>query len=56
MARDIPIQANVDPDLYTKLKADADRNLRSMSAEIYLRLKSSYSSEKPLASSTTTEG
>lgn len=54
MARDIPIQANVDPDLYAKLKADADRNLRSMSAEIYLRLKASY--DKPLTAATTTEG
>lgn len=42
MAREIPIQSQVDSDLYAKLKADADRNLRSLSAEIYLRLKASY--------------
>lgn len=56
MARDIPIQANVDEDLYKRLKTSSDKNLRSMSAEIYLRLKASYDGEKPLAAATTTEG
>lgn len=55
MAREIPIQSNVDPDLFAKLKASAERNLRSLSAEIYLRLKASYG-EKPLAAATTVEG
>ena len=55
MARDIPIQANVDEDLYKRLKASSDKNLRSMSAEIYLRLKASYG-EKPLAAATPVEG
>ena len=50
MAREIPIQSNVDPDLFAKLKASADQNLRSMSAEIYLRLKASF------GDATTTEG
>jgi len=55
MTREIPIQAQVDSDLYARLKADAERNLRSLSAEIYLRLKASYG-EKPLAAETTVEG
>ena len=54
MAREIPVQSQVDSDLYARLKSDAARNLRSLSAEIYLRLKASY--DKPLTAATTTEG
>lgn len=42
MSREIPLQTRIDEDLFGKLKAAADKNLRSVSAEAYLRLKASF--------------
>lgn len=46
MSREIPLQTRIDEDLAAKLKASADANLRSVSAEAYMRLKASYENEK----------
>lgn len=46
MSREIPLQTRIDDDLFGKLKAAADKNLRSVSAEAYLRLKASFEKEK----------
>ena len=42
MAREIPLQTRIDEELFEQLKASADANLRSVSAEAYLRLKQSF--------------
>lgn len=46
MSREIPLQARIDEDLAAKLKAAADANLRSVSAEAYLRLKASFEAQR----------
>ncbi len=42
MSREIPLQTRIDEELYGKIKASAESNLRSVSAEAYVRLKASF--------------
>ena len=42
MSREIPLQTRIDEELFGKIKASADKNLRSVSAEAYMRLKASF--------------
>lgn len=42
MGRTIALQTRIDEDLDEKLTAAAEKNLRSVSAEAYLRLKASF--------------
>lgn len=58
MSREIPLQTRIDEGLAAKLKASADKNLRSVSAEAYLRLKASFDASDGSADAPnpTTEG
>lgn len=56
MAREIPLQARIDEELYKQLKAEAEKNLRSVSAEAYLRLKQSFAKVKPVMREASMEG
>lgn len=46
MGREYPLQTRIDEGLFRRLKAAADANLRSVSAEAYLRLKASFAGEE----------
>lgn len=45
MSREVPLQTRIDEELAAKLKESAETNLRSVSAEAYLRLKASFEKE-----------
>ena len=56
MAREIPLQTRIDEELFEQLKAEAEKNLRSVSAEAYLRLKQSFAKATPAMREATKEG
>lgn len=45
MAREIPLQSRIDEELFRKLQAAAEANYRSLSAEVYMRLVSSFAQD-----------